>query len=241
MRETEKAMNEIGSNILMIKDRMAQAAARAGRDPQEILLLAVTKLHEASEINMAIEAGITDIGENKVQELTSKYEQVAPGVNWHLIGNLQTNKVKYIADKVCMIHSVDSAKLANEIEKRCAALGRTMDVLLEINCAGEESKGGVAFEEVQPLAEEILASCPHLVMKGLMTVAPAADDPETVRPCFRRMKECYDRLKALPCGAEFAYLSMGMSHDFEIAIEEGANIVRVGTAIFGKRDYSKKI
>ena len=236
-------MADIAENIRNIRSRIDAAAQKAGRDPDSILLLAVTKLHEAEEINEAVKAGITDIGENKVQELTSKYDQVVPGVRWHLIGTLQTNKVKSIADKVCMIHSVDSVKLAKEIEKRCSALDRSMDILLEINCAGEEAKGGVSFEEALPLAKEILSSCPHLVLKGLMTVAPAADDPEEVRPYFARMKTCYDRWKEelAPAGAAFEYLSMGMSHDFEIDVKEGANIVRVGTAIFGKRDYSKKM
>jgi len=233
---------DIRANIEDIRQRIAAAAKRAGRDPEDVTLIAVTKLHDPEEMNEAIACGASDIGENKVQELTAKYDSVTEGVRWHLIGHLQTNKVKYIADKVCMIHSVDSLKLAKEIDKRCGAIGRTMDVLVEVNCAGEESKSGVAPDGAQGLVCDIINECPAVRVKGLMTVAPAADDPEDVRQYFRQLRLLKDKInEGLDGPLKLSQLSMGMSHDFETAIEEGATMVRVGTAIFGARDYSKKI
>lgn len=232
----------ITQNIEEIRKRMDAAAVRSGRDPKEILLIAVTKLHEPDEIEEALAAGITDIAENKVQEIQKKYDQIHSPANWHLIGHLQTNKVKYIIDKVVMIHSVDSVKLAQEIDKRAQAAGKTMDVLLQVNAAHEESKFGLDPKDVPQVMEEILNECPNVRIRGLMHIAPYAEDPEEVRPYFREVKELYDTLKGVKHpNADFAYLSMGMSHDFETAIEEGANIIRVGTSIFGERDYSKKM
>ena len=232
----------ITQNIEDIRRRMAEAAKRSGRDPSGILLIAVTKLHEPDEIEEAIAAGVTDIAENKVQEIQHKYDLIRPPVRWHLIGHLQTNKVKYIIDKVVMIHSVDSLKLAEEIDKRAAAAGKTMDVLLQVNAAHEESKFGLDPKDVPQVMQDILDNCPNVKIRGLMHIAPWADDPEEIRPYFREVKELYDTLaKVDHPNADFAYLSMGMSHDFETAIEEGSNIIRVGTSIFGERDYSKKM
>ena len=232
----------ITQNIAEIRSRMAAAAVRSGRKPEDILLIAVTKLHEPDEIEEALAAGITDIAENKVQEIQKKFDQIHSPANWHLIGHLQTNKVKYIIDKVVMIHSVDSLKLAQEIDKRAQAAGRTMDVLLQVNAAHEESKFGLDPKDVPQVMADILAECPNVRIRGLMHIAPYAEDPEEVRPYFREVKELYETLKKVEHpNADFTCLSMGRSHDFETAIEEGANIIRVGTSIFGERDYSKKM
>ena len=232
----------ITQNIAEIRSRMQAAAERSGRDPSGILLIAVTKLHEPDEMEEAIAAGITDIAENKVQEIQKKFDLIHSPVRWHLIGHLQTNKVKYIIDKVVMIHSVDSLKLAQEIDKRAAAAGKTMDVLLQVNAAHEESKFGLDPKDVPQVFQQILEECPNVRIRGLMHIAPYAEDPEEVRPYFREVKELFESLKQIEHpNADLAYRSMGMSHDFETAIEEGANIVRVGTSIFGERDYSKKM
>lgn len=215
------------ANISRIKD---SAAERSGRSGEDVLLVAVTKLHSPAEINEAIDSGITDIGENKVQEILDKYDKVKP-VRWHLIGHLQTNKVKYIIDKVDLIHSVDSMRLAEEIEKRAAQHDKVMEILIQVNPAAEETKFGIDNDEVDDLIKGIKENCPHIRIVGMMCIAPFYDDPEDTRPVFASVKEIYDRYP------EFKYLSMGMSSDFEVAIEEGANIIRVGTAIFGNRDY----
>lgn len=220
----------IADNTEIIRERIAAAAAKAGRDPGEIKLVAVTKLHTPQEINEAIDAGITDAGENKVQELVDKYDKVKP-VNWHLIGHLQTNKVKYIIDKVCLIHSVDSVHIAKEIDKRAAQHGITADILVQLNPAGEETKFGVSTEGADPLIDRIREECPNVSVKGLMCLAPYAEDTDSVRKYFAAAKKIYDR------HGDFTVLSMGMSHDFEAAIEEGSNLVRIGTSIFGLRDY----
>ncbi len=231
----EKNLEMIRENILEIEQEKAVIARRTGRDPSEILLCAVTKTHPAEEINAAIRAGVTDIGENRVQEILEKYEKVDK-VNWHLIGHLQTNKVKYVIDKVCMIHSVDSMRLAAEIDRRAAQHGLAMDILIEVNAAGDEAKFGVSPEETEALITDILSQCGHVRIRGLMTIAPFAEDPEEVRPYFRTMKELYDRFGKIDHpNLDFRYLSMGMSNDWIIAAEEGATLIRVGTAIFGAR------
>ena len=232
----------ITKNIEEIRERMAAAAARSGRSPDDILLIAVTKLHEPDEIEEAIAAGVTDIAENKVQEIQKKYDQITSPVRWHLIGHLQTNKVKNIIDKVVMIHSVESVHLAQEIDKRAAAAGKTMDVLLQVNAAHEESKFGLDPQEVPKVMQDILDTCPNVRIRGLMHMAPWSDDPEEIRPYFKEVKDLFDTLSEVKHpNADFTCLSMGMSHDFETAVEEGANIIRVGTSIFGERDYSKKM
>ena len=220
----------IKKNIEYIKELMAESAEKSGRSADDVLLIAVTKLHSADEINEAIDAGITDIGENKVQEILEKYDKVKP-VRWHLIGHLQTNKVKYIIDKVNLIHSVDSLHLAQEIEKRAGNQDKIMDVLIQVNSAEEESKFGVGVDETETLIEEVKANCPHINIKGLMCIAPFELDPEDARPFFGAVKEIFDR------HPDFKVLSMGMSNDFQVAIEEGATAIRVGTKIFGNRDY----
>ncbi len=229
----------IKENIKKINAVKNAAARRAGRDGSEILLCAVTKTHPASDINEAIDAGITDIGENKVQEILDKYDEVKP-VRWHMIGHLQTNKVKYIIDKVSLIHSVDSYKLAEEINKRAAQHGIVMDILIQVNSAMEESKFGITTDETDSLIEEILKNCPNIRIRGLMCIAPFAENPGDAAKYFRAVKEIYDRYAGAPReGLDFKYLSMGMSNDFETAIAEGSNLIRIGTAIFGARNYNK--
>lgn len=227
----------IQSNIEYIQELKGKAAVKSGRNPEDVLLVAVTKLHSPDEMNEAIDAGITDIGENKVQEILDKYDRVKP-VRWHLIGHLQTNKVKYIIDKVSMIHSVDSMKLAKEIDKRAAQHGLVMDILVQVNSAEEESKFGITTAETDQLIADIAEQCPNIRIKGLMCIAPFEDDPEDVREYFAEVKQIYDKYVTLKNErVDFEYLSMGMTHDFEVAIEEGSNLIRVGTAIFGYRDY----
>ena len=231
----------IKENIEFINGIKNKAAEACGRNGDEILLCAVTKTHGAEEINEAIDAGITDIGENKVQEIMDKYDHVKP-VRWHMIGHLQTNKVKYIIDKVSMIHSVDSLKLAEEINKRAAQHGITMDILVQVNSAMEESKFGITTEETEMLLQDILEKCPNVHIKGLMCIAPFEDDPQAVAIYFREVKNLFDKYSKIQHERlDFKYLSMGMSHDFEVAIAEGSNIIRIGTAIFGARDYSKTV
>ena len=233
-------MQIIKENIEKINAAKAAAAEKIGKSGDDVLLVGVTKTRSAEEINKGIDAGITDIGENKVQEIMDKYDSVKP-VRWHMIGHLQTNKVKYIIDKVSMIHSVDSYKLAEEINKRAGQHGLTMDILIQVNSAQEESKFGVSTEEAEELLKMIIENCPNINICGLMCVAPKADDPKDIAVYFADVKKLYDRFAQIDHERiDFKYLSMGMSHDFEVAIEEGSNMIRVGTAIFGERDYSKQ-
>lgn len=231
----------IGENIKHVTARRNAAAERSGRAGDDVLLVAVTKLHSAEEINEAIDCGITDIGENKVQEIMDKYDHVKP-VRWHLIGHLQTNKVKYIIDKVCMIHSVDSLHLAQEINKRAEQHGLTMDILIQVNSAMEESKFGITTGQTGELIRQILDTCQHVRIRGLMCIAPFEENPEDARVYFAEVKKLYDEYGRIEHERlDFKYLSMGMSNDFEVAIEAGSNLIRVGTLIFGARDYSKKM
>lgn len=205
--------------------------------PSNVTLVAVTKTHGTEEINKAIDWGVTDIGENKVQEILEKYPHVKP-VRWHLIGHLQTNKVKQIIDKVHLIHSVDSMKLAGEINKRAGQVGKTVNVLIQINSAGEESKFGIETEETEMMVKQILDECENIKICGLMCIAPFDEDPDNVREYFRVVKEQYDELAKIDHeNLEFKYLSMGMSHDYRVAVREGSNMVRIGSAIFGRRNY----
>ncbi len=229
----------ISERYAEVKRRVDEAAVRSGRDPEDVRLIAVTKTHPASEINEAIKAGAADIGENRVQEVLEKYDSVSP-VRWHLIGHLQTNKVKQIIDKVVMIHSVDSLKLAREIDKRAAAAGITMDVLIEINSAMEETKSGIPAEDLRQLVTDITAECGNVRVCGIMCIPPIAAKPEDSRPYFREAARLFEEMKSWNLPPErFAptELSMGMSGDFEVAVEEGATMVRVGSSIFGPRNY----
>lgn len=232
-------MNNIGDNINNIKKEMAEVAVRSGQNPEMMTLIAVTKTRTPEEINLAIDAGITDIGENKVQEITTKYDKVKP-VRWHMIGHLQTNKVKYIIDKVALIHSVDSVKLAQEIDRRARQHNISMDILIQVNTAGEESKFGISGDETGKMIDEILKKCPNINIRGLMSIAPFFEDPENVRGFFKDMGNLYKKYgKINHERLDFRYLSMGMSNDYRVAIEEGANTVRIGTSIFGTRNINK--
>ena len=234
-------MGSIRENIDAVNRIKGEAAVKSGRKAEDVLLCAVTKTRTADEINEAIDAGITDIGENKVQEIMDKFDSVKP-VRWHLIGHLQTDKVKYIIDKVSMIHSVDSLHLAQEIDKRAAQHGITMDILIQVNSAQEESKFGISTDETEGMIRDILDKCPNIRIRGLMCIAPFAENPEDVRVYFAQVKKLYDEYSSIEHkNLDFKYLSMGMSHDYEVAILEGSNLIRVGTAIFGERDYSKKL
>lgn len=229
----------IAENISYIKEKIKIAAEKSGRKEEDILLVAVTKTRPVCDLNEAIDAGITDIGENKVQEIMGKYEDTKP-VNWHLIGHLQTNKVKYIVDKVSLIHSVDSLKLAEEINKRAKQHDKVMDILIQVNSAEEESKFGITTDETESMIHEILEKYDNIRIRGLMCIAPFEDDPEEVRVFFEAVKKQYDEFAKINHERlDFKYLSMGMSHDFEVAIQAGANLVRVGTAIFGNRSYNR--
>lgn len=233
-------MEDIRKNLEEVRENIKIASQQCGRNADEILLVAVSKTRTPEEINIAIDAGVTDIGENKVQEIMDKYDDVKP-VRWHMIGHLQTNKVKYIIDKVSMIHSVDSYKLAAEINKRAAAAGITMDILLQVNSAQEESKFGISTEETEALIDEILEKCDNIRIRGLMCIAPFAEDPEEIKVYFEEVHKQYVQFAEKKHEhLDFKYLSMGMSHDFPVAIEAGSNLVRVGSAIFGERNYGTK-
>ena len=232
-------MDNIQVNIADIKEEIKKICHGCGRDPEDITLIAVTKTIDTERINYAVDCGVADLGENKVQEIMDKYDTVSKKVKWHLIGHLQTNKVKYIIDKVGLIHSVDSIKLAEEISKRAEKNNITKDVLVQINVAEEETKFGIGLEEAVDFVKSI-SGFGSIRIKGLMTIAPYMDDPEGVRPVFRQLKEKFYELAQMNLpNTSMEYLSMGMSNDYRVAIEEGANMVRIGTAIFGKRNYNK--
>jgi hypothetical protein len=224
----------IAANLIDIRARIAAAALRAGRDPDTVRLIAVSKTQPASAISAATAAGQQLFGENYVQELTTKLDAVAEPVEWHFIGSLQSNKVKYLAGRVAMIHSVDRLSLAEEIERQWSKLDRVAEILLEINLGDETSKGGIRPAQLPQLAAAV-ARLPHLRLRGLMALPPLLDDAEAVRPYFRRLRLLAEELSAADPALDLRELSMGMSHDFEVAIEEGATLVRVGTAIFGAR------
>ncbi|HHX13703.1 MAG TPA: YggS family pyridoxal phosphate-dependent enzyme [Clostridiales bacterium] len=229
-------MNLIEKNLSRLRASIKDAAERSGRSADAVRLVAVTKTRSAEEINMAIRAGVADAGENRVQELLEKHEAVDQ-VRWHMIGHLQTNKVKYIIDKVDLIHSVESLSLAQEIQKRAGQAGKQMDVLIQINPAMEESKFGVTADEAEQLAREILHSFPNLKIKGLMSMAPFSDDAEEVRPYFREARQLFDHFAEISHpNMQAEILSMGMSNDYAVAIEEGSNLVRIGSALFGERN-----
>lgn len=230
---------DIKERLEDVEKRITAAAERSGRKREDITLVAVTKTHPADMMNEAIKLGVTDIGENKPQEVRDKFDSVLP-VKWHLIGHLQTNKVKYVIDKVSLIHSVDSIKLMDEIERQAIKHDVTMDILIEVNISGEESKSGVSKDEVWSLLEHA-ADLTRVKVKGLMTVAPKTDNSVTNILHFDNIRQLFLDIKGKKYdNVNMLYLSMGMSGDFETAIECGSNMVRVGSAIFGMRDYSKK-
>lgn len=230
----------IASNLLEVEKNIQTACANSGRKREEVTLVAVSKTKPISMLEEAYAVGIRDFGENKVQEMCDKYEQMEKDIHWHMIGHLQTNKVKYLIGKTMLIHSVDSYKLACEIEKQAAKQECTMDILVEINVANESTKFGVSTEDVIALVRQI-ATLPHLQIKGLMTVAPYVENPEENRLFFRKIKQLsVDINQQNIDNVTMDMLSMGMTGDYMVAIEEGATIVRVGTGIFGERNYSKQ-
>jgi pyridoxal phosphate enzyme (YggS family) len=234
---TSTAEQHIRENYEVIRNRIAAACERARRNPSEITVIGVTKTKPAEIVLAAADAGIANIGENYVQELLEKHDvlhtELDNRVQWHFIGHLQRNKVKLILPFISMIHAVDSERLGAEIDKQAALLGRRIPVLLQVNTSGEESKFGVTPEGAPELGRK-LAAFPNLDLQGLMTLAAFLDDPEATRPMFQLLRQTRDRLRdetSLP----LTQLSMGMTSDFEVAVEEGATMVRIGTALFGER------
>jgi len=230
----------IKENIDSIMKKIDTACKKTGRNPKDITLLAVSKTVESDRAKEAVEAGIKNLGENKVQELVKKYEELKNiNVKWHMIGHLQKNKVKYIIDKNILIHSVESLSLAEEINKRAKNSNLTADVLIELNIGEEESKFGINEENVYDFIRS-MEQFENIRVLGLMTVAPFCENPEDVRWVFKTMKNIYSKISIMNLrNTEMKYLSMGMTNDFEIAIEEGSNIIRIGTAIFGARKYKE--
>lgn len=225
----------IQANLDQIRRRIAAACVRCGRDPASVRLIAVSKTQSAMLVEEAFAAGQRWFGENYVQEFLAKAETVRSPVEWHFIGALQSNKVKYLRGKVALIHSVDRFSLAQEIDRQWGKLGSCAEILLEINLGEEESKSGTGEAELESLVRQVVR-LPHLRIRGLMALPPFLDDPEAVRPYFRRLRELAQAIERLSIpDVEMRELSMGMSNDFEVAIEEGATLVRVGTAIFGAR------
>ena len=226
-------------NLESVEKRIEQTCRRVGRKRDEVTLVAVSKTKPVSMLQEAYDLGVRVFGENKVQEIRDKYEALPRDIEWHMIGHLQTNKVKYIIDKVKLIHSVDSLRLAETIEKEAEKHKCTADILLEVNVAEEESKFGLKTEEVIPVYEKIL-QYPHINVKGLMTIAPFVENPEKNRSVFADLHKLYVDIKRKNIdNGTVSILSMGMTNDYEVAIEEGATMVRIGTGIFGARDYSK--
>ena len=228
-------------NLEEVEEKIAKACEHAGRAREEVTLIAVSKTKPIEMLQEIYDEGVRVFGENKVQELTEKYEVMPKDMKWHMIGHLQRNKVKYIVDKVTLIHSVDSLRLAETISREAEKKGVTVPILIEVNIAGEETKFGLSSkEEVISLTEQI-AALPNLSVKGLMTVAPPVKDPEENRPFFREIRQLsVDITNKNIDNVSMEILSMGMTNDYTVAIEEGATMVRVGTGIFGARDYSKK-
>lgn len=221
------------ANLREVRERIADACGRAGRGPDDVRLVAVTKTVDAGAARALVELGVTDIGENRVQEAQRKHEALSDlEVTWHMIGHLQRNKVKYAFRIFTLIHSVDSLRLGRAISKRGEFEGRTMPVLVQVNVSGEESKHGLPADSAADAIRE-MAGLPRLAVRGLMTMAPFVDDAETVRPVFARLRELSEQVAGLDLpGVEITDLSMGMTQDYEVAVEEGATLVRIGSALF---------
>ncbi len=226
----------IPESVEKIRGRIDQACRKAGRQASDVTLLAVSKTFPAASVGEVVSCGVTDIGENYVQELLAKKEALADErIRWHFIGHLQSNKVKYIAGWIHLIHAVDSTSLAEEINKKAESAGRIIDILLEVNSTGEESKFGISPRDAEGLVRSV-EHCENIRVCGLMTMSLFLPDPEGSRPYYRSMSKLRDRLSRLDQkNVDMKHLSMGMTGDFEVAIEEGATIVRIGTALFGKR------
>lgn len=232
-------MNNLKDNLLKVGENIEKTLEKTGRNKDDVTLVAVTKTVDIDTIEEALSLGVKNVGENRVQEMTEKYEKIGNEAKWHMIGHLQSNKVKYIVDKVKLIHSLDRMSLAKEINKRAKKNNIVIDTLVQVNIAEEESKFGLKVEEVVPFIESIIPM-QNIKIQGLMTIAPYAEDPEEIRYVFRELRKLKDNIeKRNYKNVNMNYLSMGMTNDYMVAIEEGANIVRIGSAIFGKRDYKK--
>ena len=233
-------MADIKENLANVRKNIEDACKKVGRDVSEVTLITVSKTKPLSDLRIAYEEGSRDFGENKVQELVSKIDEMPSDVKWHLIGHLQRNKVKYIAGKVAMIHSVDSYRLAEEINVQAKKNSCVIPILIEINIAGEDTKFGIKPEEAEELIREI-SELENVKVSGLMTIAPNVANPEENRAYFKAMKDLFVDISSKNIdNVEMKILSMGMTNDYIVAVEEGATHVRVGTGIFGARDYSKK-
>ncbi len=227
----------LANNLKEVEAKIQEACTKAGRSRDEITLIAVSKTKPVPMLEEVYNLGIRNFGENKVQELTDKYPQMSKDVIWHLIGHLQRNKVKHVIDKASLIHSVDSIRLAETIEQEASKRNRIVDVLLEVNVAEEESKYGFRVHEVMD-AVECIAKFPHVRIKGLMTIAPFVENPEENRIVFYQLRKLSVDIAAKNIdNVSVNILSMGMTNDYQVAIEEGATMVRVGTGIFGQREY----
>ena len=228
----------VAENLEQVRKNIELACKEAGRDPKEVTLISVSKTKPVSMLQEAYDAGSRDFGENKVQEIMDKVPQLPSDIRWHMIGHLQRNKVKYIVDKVALIHSVDSLRLAETIEHEAAKHNVTIPVLIEVNVAHEESKFGLKTEEVLSLVESV-AVFPHIHIEGLMTIAPYVEDPEENRGIFRQLKKLSVDIAAKNINnVNMSVLSMVMTGDYQVAVQEGATMVRVGTGIFGERNYA---
>mgnify|MGYP002423138849 CR=1 FL=1 len=231
----------ISENIRQVEDNIKSACKRAGRNENEVTLIAVSKTKPASMLKEAYDSGCRHFGENKVQELIDKYEVLPKDIKWHMIGHLQTNKVKYIVDKVYLIHSVDSLRLAEQINREALKRKIRVSILIEVNIADEETKYGVKIEEAEALIIEI-SKLPAISIKGLMTVAPYVENSEENRQYFVKLRQLsVDIMNKNIDNVSMDILSMGMTGDYQVAVEEGASYVRVGTGIFGERDYTAAI
>jgi len=227
---------DIRENLSVIYENMEKSAARSGRGREDITLVCVTKTVSPQRIREAVALGERELGENRVQELLSKYDSI-DGANWHLIGQLQRNKIKYILDKVKLVHSLCSLSVAEEMQRLCLKRDTHLDCLIEVNIAKEETKSGLEEEEILDFIDRI-APLDRVRVRGLMTVAPFVEDPEEVRSCFAAMRHWFERLSGRSSPSfQMEYLSMGMSGDYTVAIEEGANMIRLGSSIFGHRNY----
>jgi pyridoxal phosphate enzyme (YggS family) len=231
------AQEQLAANLAKVRAAIAAAAQRANRHPSDITLVAVSKTHPVELVKLAYNLGVTDFGENRVQEALAKIADFHPqDVRWHMIGHLQSNKAGKVVGSFDFVQSVDSLHLAQTLQRHAAEQNRRVPILLEVNVAGEESKSGLTLDETPGVARQI-AALSHLEMQGLMTVAPRASDPELVRPVFRALRVLQDHLRQELPTCSWHHLSMGMTDDYSVAIEEGATIVRVGRAIFGERPY----
>lgn len=233
-------MSIIRENLKSIRSNIEDSIKKSNRTDKDVTLIAVTKTVDVDKVLEAIECGVTDVGENKPQELARKFNEIGDKVRWHLIGSLQTNKVKYIIDKVHMIHSLDREALCEEIQKRAEKIDRTIDCLVQVNISKEDSKHGLYEDDVVEFIKNVSSKYSNIRMKGLMTMAPFSEDESEVRNVFKKLKDLSIEIEKLDIpNVSMDYLSMGMSNDYKIAIEQGSTMVRVGTSIFGERNYNK--